>query len=202
MMNGAFQRSPTRPPLPRSDCWKLLVEANRRLPGLLGHGHRVQCYAELLALEVGLTRAQRTSLRQAALLHDIGKIFLPSEILHSRQPLTRRGWALIRLHPKIGGTFLERLGFQEEVTSAIHHHHEQWNGSGYPHQRSGTEIPLTSRILAVVDTFDAITTHRPYRPARGYGEARQELARVAGSQLDPNLVESFLGLAGSLDDGT
>lgn len=202
MMDGTLQGLSARSSLSSSDCWKLLVEANRRLPGLLGHGYRVSRYADLLALEVGLTPIQRDSLRQAALLHDIGKIFLPIEILNSCQPLDKRGWALVQLHPNCGGAFLDRLGFQEEVTKAVHHHHERWNGSGYPDRQSRMEIPLPSRILAVADTFDAITTHRPYRQGRCIGEARQELTIVAGSQLDPNLVASFLDLTRSLGDSS
>jgi HD-GYP domain-containing protein (c-di-GMP phosphodiesterase class II) len=132
-------------------------------------------------------------------MHDIGKIGLPPYILTKPGKLTDEEWAAIKLHPGKGHEIVERLNGLQGVATIIRHHHEHYNGSGYPDGLAGDDIPLEARIISVADTFDALTSARPYRPAMSVAEAEAELLRVAGSQLDPNCVATFVKLLG---DGT
>jgi len=131
--------------------------------------------------------------RLAALLHDIGKVGIPHEILHKPGPLTDDEWSVMRRHPKIGRQILAQAGGKFELLSHIVvAHHEHWDGKGYPYGLSGETIPLGARILAVIDSFDAMTSNRPYRKAMPVSDARNELQRCAGQQYDPRVVAAFL----------
>jgi putative nucleotidyltransferase with HDIG domain len=145
-------------------------------------------------LEYGGPTAMR-DVEFAALLHDIGKIKIPKEILRKPAPLDDREWQIMRLHPVLGADMLTSAGgVLAGIAAAVRHHHERWDGTGYPDGLHGTDIPLLSRILAVCDTFNAITTDRPYRPARDHATAFAELAAASGSQFDPDVVTAFLRL--------
>ncbi len=158
----------------------------------LEHALRVSLYAERLAGELGVLDPQQLErIRWGALLHDVGKIGLPDTVLRKPGPLTPEEWGLVHLHPKIGYELIRRLAFLGDAREIVRCHHEHFDGSGYPRHLKGEEIPLGARIFAVVDAFDAITSDRPYRPARSCREAQVEIRRVAGSQLDPAVVAAF-----------
>ncbi|MBI4401313.1 MAG: HD domain-containing protein [Nitrospirae bacterium] len=159
-----------------------------------GHGDRTANYAVALGNAVGLARADLIHLHYAALLHDIGKLTVPDEILEKDGPLTGEEYALVQSHPRAAAELLEPISFLRVQTVLIAHHHERWDGTGYPYGLRGSFIPLGSRILAVADTFDALTSNRPYQPARHPESALRLLQRIAGSQLDPELVKVFVGL--------
>jgi HD domain len=153
------------------------------------HSTDVVALAHAVAVDLGMTAAATRSLELAALLHDVGKIHVPKSILHKDGPLTDAEWEVLRRHPEAGAAMLLSCGgLLADVAEAVRHHHERYDGSGYPDGLAGDDIPLESRILAACDTFSAITTDRPYSRARTSAEAIAELRAVAGTQLDPAVV--------------
>lgn len=172
----------------------------RRDPQLCGHGDRTANYAVVLGATVGLAEADLLDLYFAALLHDIGRLTLPKELLRKQEPLTAEEYALVQCHPRAGAELLEPIPVLRVPAVLIAHHHERWDGTGYPYGLKGPFIPLGSRILAVADTFDALTSDQPYHRARDPGSALRLLQAVAGSQLDPELVEAFIELTAKLLD--
>jgi putative nucleotidyltransferase with HDIG domain len=158
------------------------------------HSERIAVWAERTARALGCSEAEIRQIRWAALLHDIGKVGVPDRILRKPGPLTAEEWVEIRRHPVVGEEILRPIAALREVARIVRHHQERWDGMGYPDGLRGEEIPLGARIIAVVDTYGAITDHRPYRPARTHAEAVEELRRCAGTQLDPRIVEVFLGV--------
>jgi putative nucleotidyltransferase with HDIG domain len=157
-----------------------------------GHSERITGYTMVLASELGVTEEEMFHMERGALLHDIGKVAIPDRILHKAGPLTESEWEEIRKHPVIGHRMCSRIAFLEGASKIVLHHHERWDGKGYPHGLAGEEIPLGARVFAVVDAFDAMTTNRPYRAAAGYAAALDELRTHAGTQFDPTVVEAFL----------
>lgn len=156
------------------------------------HALRVSLYAERLAEELGIRDPEQLQrIRWGALLHDVGKIGLPDSVLRKPGPLTPEEWVLVRRHPQIGYELIRRLAFLGDAREIVRCHHEHFDGTGYPRHLRGEQIPLGARIFAVVDAFDAITSDRPYRPARSCREAQVEIRRVSGSQLDPAVVAAF-----------
>lgn len=158
----------------------------------IGHSERVTDYAMLLGQQIGLEVEQVELLRFAGLMHDIGKSGISEEILLKPSRLTDDEMAQVRKHPEIGAGIVEQIEFLTTLTPVIMHHHERWDGEGYPMKLAGLDIPILARILAVADSFDAMTSKTPYRRRLSYGEARAELEAKAGSQFDPTLVEAFL----------
>jgi len=157
------------------------------------HAQRMVAMAEATACELGCTQEEMHLIRLAALLHDIGKIGVPDDILLKQGPLTDSEWAVMRRHPDIGRQILTQAGGKFDLVSHIVvAHHERWDGSGYPYGLSGESIPLGARILTVVDSYDAMTSNRPYRKAMPDFAAREELRHCVGSQFDPRVVEAFL----------
>lgn len=157
-----------------------------------GHSFRVARYAVVLGEHMGLPARQLQDLEWGALLHDIGKIAVPDAVLRKAGPLTDEEWHIMRQHPNWGVEILGDVQFLEPALEVVANHQERWDGSGYPQGLMGPEIPLSARIFAVVDAYDAITSDRPYRHARPHAVAVEELRRVAGAQLDPEVVEAFL----------
>ena len=161
-----------------------------------GHGERTRAYADMLAEEMKIPEEGRDKLRWAALLHDIGKLEIPAEILNRDGPLTEEEMALIRRHPLMGmrvaAAIVPWLG---EWAGAIEHHHERWDGSGYPRGLAGTDISLAARIVSVADSYDVMTSGRAYQAAMSPAEAREELARMAGTQFDPAVVRAFMNIS-------
>jgi HD-GYP domain-containing protein (c-di-GMP phosphodiesterase class II) len=156
------------------------------------HVDRVAGYAYAIGKELGFGPAKLRDLVMAAQMHDIGKIGLPPYILQKPDPLTDEEWRLIHEHPAKGFEIVSRIRGLASLSKIVRHHHERFQGGGYPDGVAGEDIPLESRIISVADTYDALTSERPYRRAMGAEEAREELRRVAGSQLDPRCVNAFL----------
>jgi putative nucleotidyltransferase with HDIG domain len=160
-----------------------------------GHSQAVAKYTQVLAGLIGLTDpAERDCLRRGALLHDIGKIAIPDAILKKPGSLTAGEWDKIRLHPALGFGLIKEIKLVPIVGDIILHHHERFDGAGYPHGLKGDRIPLEARLFALADALDAITAHRPYRRARDFRTAQKEIIRHAGTQFDPRLVDAFLRL--------
>jgi putative nucleotidyltransferase with HDIG domain len=150
-----------------------------------GHSRRVREIAVALATQLSLDRQEVEVVSQAALLHDIGKIAIPDNVLLKEGPLDRNEWVLMRSHPDEGARIIERLGYLAEVVPAIRHHHERIDGRGYPGGLCGDEIPLAARIIHVADALDAMLTRRIYRNSLAIDEAIAELRRGAGSDFCP-----------------
>jgi HD-GYP domain-containing protein (c-di-GMP phosphodiesterase class II) len=156
------------------------------------HGEDVAELTERVARRMALPDARARDVRLAAMLHDVGKIAVPSEILLKRGPLTDEEWVLMRGHAAVGGDLVARIASFAHLAPAVRASHERWDGGGYPDGLAAREIPLAARIIAACDTYDAIITDRPYRAARSSAEACAELERVSGSQLDPAVVTALL----------
>jgi diguanylate cyclase (GGDEF)-like protein len=147
-----------------------------------------------LATAVGLPEADVDRIRTASLLHDLGKLAIPDAILDKPAPLTPGEWRTIVEHPKIGQVVLEQAGAIRDAAAIVLHHHEWFDGRGYPYGLSGGEIPLGSRIVAIADAYEAMISDRPYKAAVSHAEAIAELGRQAGSQFDPGLINVFIDL--------
>jgi diguanylate cyclase (GGDEF)-like protein/putative nucleotidyltransferase with HDIG domain len=145
--------------------------------------------AETLALDA----LEIKTIRTAALLHDIGKVGVPDQILHKPGPLDPREWEIMRQHPAIGERILRAIPGMGAVARIVRHEHERWDGTGYPDRLSGEAIPIGARIILACDAYHAMTSDRPYRRAMAHGDAIAELARAAGSQFDPRVVAALLG---------
>ncbi len=157
------------------------------------HAQRLVGLAEAVGVSMHLKKEDLIVLRLAALLHDIGKVAIPETILQKSGPLDSREWALMRLHPEMGQTILYHAGgLFAQIALLVVAHHEAWDGSGYPVGLIGKEIPLLARILAVVDSYDAMTSYRVYGKPLPVLQAYQELQRCAGHQYDPLVVHAFL----------
>jgi putative nucleotidyltransferase with HDIG domain len=157
-----------------------------------GHSDRVRLYSTLIGKKLGLSEKDIKVLGFAGILHDIGKIGTPMEIINKNGPLTQDEFATIKEHPAIGENMIAHIDFLKPVRKIIRHHHERVDGRGYPDNISGEQLCLGARILAVADTFDAMTSNRPYRKALSDSEALTELIRFAGIQFDRNCVKAFL----------
>lgn len=157
-----------------------------------GHSHRVTAYALLLANALNILDPQtREALEWGSLLHDVGKIGVPDAILHKPAALSDTEWTVMRQHPEIGYQIVRSIPFLRPAFAVVRHHHERWDGSGYPMNLRGQDIPLPARIFALADTLDAMTTDRPYRRALPFSAAYQEIAQRRGTQFDPQVVDAF-----------
>ena len=170
------------------------------------HAERVAAYGMELARVTGLEVADSPQIEFGFLLHDVGKVGVPDAILFKSSALTQEEYALVRRHPVIGSEILRDVDFLGEGKLVVRHHHERWDGQGYPDGLSGEEIPLAARVFAVADALDALTTDRPYRPSSTFTAARREIRAGAGTQFDPVVVagleeipdETFARLRGAL----
>jgi HD-GYP domain-containing protein (c-di-GMP phosphodiesterase class II) len=145
-----------------------------------------------LALAIGLPEGEVGRIRTASLLHDVGKVAIPVDVLSQPRELTRAEWETVTQHPKIGQIVLEEAGAMRDAGMIALHHHEWFNGRGYPVGLSGTDIPLGARIVAIADAYEAMTTWRPYQTTKTHEAAIAELQRCAGTQFDPGLVAAFV----------
>jgi HD-GYP domain-containing protein (c-di-GMP phosphodiesterase class II) len=157
---------------------------------------RVREYALRLADALGFGRRLRRRIGLAALLHDVGKLAIPADILRKPNPLTAEERALIRRHPEIGEAVLTPFIHAADVLAGVRGHHERFDGTGYPDGLRGRAIPFVARVVAVADAFDAMTTPRPYHAALSVAEAVDVLRREALHQFDPALVDRFVQLLG------
>jgi len=178
---------------------RVLVEAmDARHKETSDHSDRVMRMSVGLARLAGMKGEALRNLRFGALLHDIGKLALPDAILIKPGKLDEAETVLMRTHPKIGHDMLQKVDFLHAAADVPYSHHERWDGSGYPQGLRGEAIPLAARVFSVVDVWDALSHSRVYKPAWPEGEVVAYLRQVAGSQLDPNLVELFLANLGDL----
>lgn len=159
-----------------------------------GHGSRVAALAEPVARHLGWTPERIAVLRHAAPIHDVGKLVVRAEVLVKPGPLSDEERDEMRAHPRAGASLVLPLRNARLILPYVLLHHEHWDGYGYPCGLRGTAIPVEARLLAVADAFDAMTSPRPYRAARMPGDAFAELSRGAGTQFDPQIVESFFSV--------
>ncbi|MGQ9463205.1 MAG: HD domain-containing phosphohydrolase [Candidatus Fervidibacter sp.] len=166
--------------------------AENLMPYRQGHSMRVGIYARRLAEVIGLNRQEGEQLRVAALMQDLGLLRVPKEVLMKPGKLTDEEWQLVKQHPLWSLELVDPPAILTEIIeTAVKHHHERFDGTGYPDGLKGEEIPLPAKILSVADTFDALCSERPYRPAHSTEQALNEMRKVASSQLDPDLVDAF-----------
>jgi cyclic di-GMP phosphodiesterase len=165
------------------------VEAKDDCTG--GHIQRVHALGMLLARAIVPEEADDAQLACGFLLHDVGKLSVPDAVLNKPGPLDADEWEVMRRHPEQGAKILSSIPFLDRALDVVRHHHERWDGAGYPSGLRGEEIPRWARIFAVVDTVDAITSDRPYRPASPLAVAIRELRAGSGAQFDPACVRAF-----------
>ncbi|MDH5781282.1 MAG: diguanylate cyclase, partial [Dehalococcoidia bacterium] len=177
-----------------STIYALVSTVEAKDPYTYGHSRKVNTYAVALAEAIGLSPEEVSRVSTAALLHDIGKIGVPDKVLNKKGKLNEEDWEAIKAHPRLGATIVGNVPNLVPCVSIILHHHERWDGSGYPEGLKGEQIPIESRILAIADSFEAMSSARPYRPALCGEKVLKELRRGAGSQFDPELAKVFIGI--------
>ena len=164
------------------------------------HSHAVQARAVAFAKSLGLSKHEIERIKIGSAFHDIGKIGIPETILNSSSPLTDKEFEKIKQHPDIGYKILEDIpAFSGIISKIVKHHHENWDGSGYPDKLSGENIPLAARIVAIVDSYHAMTSNRPYRKGLSIKETLKRLKEGAGKQWDPALIDKFIDTIPFLD---
>ena len=156
-----------------------------------GHNLRVARLCVHIGRQMSMSAPELRVLARAGLMHDIGKLGIPSEVLEKHSPLDESEWILMRMHPELGLTLLDRAGQSTREMLAVLYHHERLDGSGYPYGLKAESIPIEARIVAVADTYDALTSDRPYRQACSQTEARRVLIAEAGSRLDSRAVSAL-----------
>jgi len=169
-----------------------------RDPYTAGHSDRVVNIASKIANKLGLNKQEIEIIELSAQFHDVGKIGIPDNILLKPGSLTEIEFAVIKEHPVIGVNILSNIEFLKDSLPIIRHHHERYDGNGYPDGTSGQEIPLGSRIISIADTYDAMTTDRPYRKGLSHEEAINEIIRCKGTQLDNEIVENAFDILRNL----
>jgi putative nucleotidyltransferase with HDIG domain len=165
------------------------------------HAERVAAYGMEIARVLDAPFADDPEVEFGFLLHDVGKVAVPDAILWKPEPLTPDERALMEKHPLVGWEILREIDFLGEAKLVVRHHHERWDGAGYPDGLAGDLIPLAARVFAVADVLDALTTVRPYRAPSPVGEAREMIEESAGSQFDPEVVAAFLEIPVATLDG-
>lgn len=188
------QDMPEIPPELPPQLRALLLALAVRHRGTYHHCRQVSYLVDRLADWIGIPEEEGGTAVVAGLLHDVGKLGVPEAVLLKPTRLSDRETREISLHSDIGAAMLLRVGTDAEVISAVHHHHEFFDGHGYPRGLKGTEIPLGARMIAVADAFDSMTSPRTYRPSLSTETALAEIARCSGTQFDPNITEAFLAM--------
>lgn len=158
------------------------------------HCRRVARVASLLARDAGFDDGTLYWFRVGALLHDIGKLIVPASVLTKPGPLTEAEWAVVRRHPVAGEAMVAGTSFPWDVRPMIRHHHERWDGAGYPDRLAGAEIPFAARILTIADAYDALTSTRSYRRAYSHAAALATMRAQRGRHFDPSLLDLFMML--------
>jgi diguanylate cyclase (GGDEF)-like protein/putative nucleotidyltransferase with HDIG domain len=177
-----------------SAIYALVSTVEAKDPYTYGHSRKVNTYAVALAEAIGLSPEDVSRVSTAALLHDIGKIGVPDKVLNKKGKLNAEDWEAIKSHPRLGANIVGNVPSLAPCVSTILHHHERWDGTGYPEGLKGEQISIEARILAIADAFEAMSSPRPYRPALCSDKVLRELRSGAGSQFDPELVEVFIGI--------
>jgi response regulator RpfG family c-di-GMP phosphodiesterase len=170
----------------------LMSALDLRDPDTARFCRRVATYARRIASELGLSGQDLLDMERGALLHDIGKIGVQDAVLLKPGALCDAEWQEMYRHPELGYQLLLGIDFLQGASLIVYHHQERWDGTGYPQRLRGEQICLGARILAVADTLDAVTSNRPYRKARSFQAAREEIVRASGTQFDPSVVEAYL----------
>lgn len=170
--------------------WSMTLEM--RDEETLGHTERAAHLAVRLGRVLGLDEADLVHVRRGALLHDIGKMVVPDAILRKPGPLSEEEWVIMRRHPEQARLMLEQIAYLRPAIDIPYCHHERWDGSGYPQGLKGEEIPLSARIFAVIDVYDALTSDRPYREAWSHERALEHIRQQAGKHFDPVVARSFI----------
>ncbi len=187
-----YAEKAARPGTRRGTCDVLMQVLREREPELHDHSDGVTLLALAVGRRLGLSAEQLDEVARAAELHDIGKIAIPEAVLHKAGPLDDREWELMRQHTVIGDRILQASPAMRPVARLVRASHERWDGGGYPDRLAGEEIPLGARIVAVCDSYSAMTSDRPYQQEPATHErAIAELRRCAGSQFDPAVVDAF-----------
>jgi putative nucleotidyltransferase with HDIG domain len=165
----------------------------------LAHSCRVRANTVALARAAGIADPDLlAAIAAGALLHDIGKLAIPQILLQKPGPLDAREFERVKRHPVLGAQLLTEIRTPEVLVSIVRHHHENWDGTGYPDGLAGTAIPLGARVLAIIDCYDALTSHRPYRRALSRDRAVEMIERRSGTMYDPAIVRAFLSVQGAL----
>jgi putative nucleotidyltransferase with HDIG domain len=157
-----------------------------------GHSRKVAAYSEILCRALGLSEAETEEICLAGMLHDIGKVGIPEPLLNKGGALNAEEWELMKTHTELGARILEPLQSIGKIRSIVRHHHEYFDGSGYPDGLAGEQIPAGARIVTIADAFDTITSERTYKKRRTPEDALRELERCAGTQFDPELIRVFV----------
>lgn len=164
-----------------------------------GHSMRVTLYSLALAKALNLPDSLLEEIETTGLLHDIGKIAIPEKILLKPGKLTEEEYEVIKKHPELGENLVNGIGKLKLISNWLKYHHERYDGKGYPEGLVGEEIPISSRIIAIADTYDAMTSSRSYRPALSHQEAIEEIRRCSGTQFDPKLADLFISISDEID---
>ena len=171
-----------------------------RDPYTQAHTSRIRDMASALAVAMKVPAEVRRATRLGAILHDVGKIGISDSILHKPGPLTEAEWEIMRTHPELGERMLESIDFLRPALPIIRHHHERWDGTGYPDRLAAQEIPVGARIVGVCDAFDAMTTDRPYKRAMPVDAALEEIMRCAGTQFDPECAKLLVEVVSNMGE--
>jgi diguanylate cyclase (GGDEF)-like protein/putative nucleotidyltransferase with HDIG domain len=194
LTDGQSGARPALPPAVLETVTSLALAIDQKDPYTQGHSPKVANYAALIAEGLGLNEDAIEQIRLGGMLHDLGKVGVPETILNKSGPLNPEEWELMKEHVQFGHKLLQPLQTLAEVSAMVLHHHEMYDGSGYPEGRAGEEIPLGARIIAIADAYDTITSDRTYKKARPAAAALAEIERCAGAQFDPQLVRIFTGV--------
>jgi putative nucleotidyltransferase with HDIG domain len=178
-----------------ADALKTL--ATQRMPETMAHAERVSRYAQAVAREMGVAQELGVTLELAARFHDIGKVAMPDALLTKPSPLTQGELAIMRRHVELGAEILRASGALASIAPLVLTSHEWFNGGGYPRRLAGSDIPLATRIITVVDAYDAMTQNRSYRLGTHGQDAVAELLRCTPTQFDPDVVTAFLSVLGT-----
>ena len=176
---------------PRQLLLSLVETLNRTDSFMAGHSERVAEISSSLGRLLKFSASDVDFVHRAGLAHDVGKIAIPEKVLRKTEPLTPDELHLIRLHPIFGASMLSRLPGMDSLIPIVLHHHERWDGTGYPAGLSMTDIPKEARVIAVADAFDAMTSYRPYAEVMSADEALAELRRCSGAQFEPSVVDAM-----------
>ncbi len=189
-----YYRAIVLPPTLLFDHQRNLTRHLERLDAATSaHSRQVAELAAAVAEQLGLTDPDVETVRVAGLLHDVGKVAVEECVLAKPGPLAPDEWQIVKRHPEVGARIVrETLGLGDDTVAAVRHHHERFDGRGYPDGLAGAAIPLAARIVAVVDAYEAMVSHRPYRGALSDVQARDELARCSGSHFCPEVVAAFM----------